>query len=767
MIEAPGPVETPEPDRMAEFPRDARPWTDLIKDGLDHFRDWQERCDNIEKLYANLKTLAQIKPDREFQIFWANLEVLRPTIYSRPPVPVVMPRFRERRELVSKAAEVVERALISSFDMGDVDDALKHARDDLALCGRGAMWLRDEVKDDAGRGEIEAVAYDHVDRHDFLHEPARKWNEVNWVARRVFLTVEQGRERFGDEFLQAQFSERKAQDGTSYGSERKAEVWEIWHKGQNVVVWISPGLPDVLDAQEPFLTLDGFFPCPRPATSTLQRASMIPVPDFLYYRDQLEEVNELTARIAALTESLRMKGFYAAGDTELSTAIEKVWKERDQGSVLVPVSNMAGFAGGALKDAIVWLPVQEIALTIRELIAQRRQLIEDVYEISGLSDIMRGQSQASETATAQQFKAQYGSIRVRERQGEMVRLARDVTRIAGEIISENFAPKSLLEMSQVQLPTTADVQMMLAQAQQQASMTGQPMQPPGKMPVTIDQVDALLKEQRMRPFILEIQTDSTIQPDEDAEKQRRTEFLAAIGGFLQTALPMVQAVPESAAMVTEAIKFAAAGFRAGRQLETVIDEFAEAIKTKASAPPPQPPPDPAMMRVELDGQRAQAEMGMKQAEMQMAAQAKAAELQLRERELALKEQELALRAREAEVNAALKTQAMTEEYAIKREGMAQDAELSREAQSVEPMPNGDLPGPRSRKAAMGPLGDAIKALGEMMAQQSQAAEQRHAESLAAIAAGQEQMMRVMAAPQRVIRDNRGQIVGSAREIRMN
>jgi hypothetical protein len=83
------------------------------------------------------------------------------------------------------------------------------------------------------------------------------------------------------------------------------------------------------------------------------------------------------------------------------------------------------------------------------------------------------------------------------------------------------------------------------------------------------------------------------------------------------------------------------------------------------------------------------------------------------------------------------------------------------------MPNGDMPGPRSRKAAMGPLAEAIKALGEMMAMQSQAAETRHAESMDAIAAGQEQMMRVMAAPQRVLRDQRGQIVGAAREITVN
>jgi hypothetical protein len=417
--------------------------------------------------------------------------------------------------------------------------------------------------------------------------------------------------------------------------------------------------------------------------------------------------------------------------------------------------------------------VIDIANTIKELILNRRQLIEDVYEISGLSDIMRGQTQASETATAQQLKAQYGSIRIRERQQAMVYLARDMSRIAGEIIAENFSPQSLLEMSQVDLPTTAQVQQMMQQAMMQAQAQGQQPQQPPKMPVTIEQVDQLLKSQRMRPFILEIETDSTIQPDEDAEKQRRTEFLTAIGGFVQQAFPLVQAVPESAPMVTESLKFAAAGFRAGRQLETVIDEFAETIKNKAAQPPPQQP-DPAMMKVEADAKKAEAEMGLKQADMQMNAQMKAAELQLKERELAIKERELELRAQEAQINAQIaerdqmmRAQAQSEDFAIKREGMAQEAELSREAQAIEPMPNGDAPGPKSRKAAMGPLGDAIKALGEMMLQQSAQAEQRHAESMEAIAAGQAQMMQVMAAPQKIIRDRNGQVIGATKEIRVN
>ena len=36
----------------------------------------------------------------------------------------------------------------------------------------------------------------------------------------------------------------------------------------------------------------------------------------------------------------------------------------------------------------------------------------------------------------------------------------------------------------------------------------------------------LLRDQRLRPFALDIETDSTIQPDEDAQKQRNMEMLA-------------------------------------------------------------------------------------------------------------------------------------------------------------------------------------------------------------------------------------------------
>jgi hypothetical protein len=85
--------------------------------------------------------------DREFKMFWANLETLKPSIYSRPPVPVVVPRWKDQRELPRKASEVLERTLILNFEEIDVDAVMLQARDDMAIVGRGAAWVRLEEAD--------------------------------------------------------------------------------------------------------------------------------------------------------------------------------------------------------------------------------------------------------------------------------------------------------------------------------------------------------------------------------------------------------------------------------------------------------------------------------------------------------------------------------------------------------------------------------------------------------------------------------------------
>jgi len=469
---------------------------------------------------------------------------------------------------------------------------------------------------------------------------------VGWVAKRAWLTRAQGINRFGDRFAEVGLKSRRELLGESgeggYEGEKKAEVWEIWSRSRGLVVWVTPGLDHVLDIREPFLKLETFFPCPRPAYATTERRRLIPVPDFVYYKDQLEEINELTARISALSEGLRMKGFYPAGAGDLADAVETAVRQNDRNAILVPVSNFASLGGTALRDSIIWLPVSEIAQTIKELVFLRRQLIDDVYQITGLSDIMRGATDPSETAAAQELKSQYGSVRIRDRQAELVRIARDITRISAEIIAENYTPDMFAEIAQLDLPRAeaifAEMHELRLTALTQAERPEGPGEAPGSeadsgektqarlsslaATVTLEKAVALLREQRLRPFILEIETDSTIHANENAEKQRRSEFLGALSSAIQQLTPMVAQQPAAAPFAVEILKFAIAPFRAGRSFEGSIDEFAQMLRREAEQRLANKVPSPEQVqrdleekKLALDEKKHAAELAVKQDEV--------------------------------------------------------------------------------------------------------------------------------------------------------
>ncbi len=644
---------TEEHEEQPEGPLASKPYLEALKDSEKAFDEYQRKCDSIDKLYASLKTLSEAAGDREFQIFWANLEVLKPTIYTRPPQPVVQPRYRDGKELARKTSELLERVLEMDVEADDLHETLIEVRNDLALGARGVPWVLDN-------GQCI-----HVDREDFRHEPARKWKEVGWCARQSYLTVEAIKERFPDvDTSRVKFEHMTGKEdglGNDYkGTNKKARVWEIWSKAENAVIWVSEGYPDVFDHQPPLVDVKGFYPCPKPAYGTVERRSLKPVPDFVYYRDQVDEINELTARLSSLSESLRLKGFYASGTSEVGEAIEAAMKATDNKTILVPVSNFAALGGSALKDAIIWLPLDQLSKVITDIVALRRQLIEDVYEITGLSDIMRGSTEASETATAQNLKAQYGSVRVRERQAEMVRVARDIIRLKAEIYAEQVPVQELALMAQMQFPSDAEVQQAIAQAQEQIALAQQAGEEPPEMPdtskiVTLEQIDQLLKNDKIRPFVLEIESDSTIAPNEEAEKQSRIEFITAMGSFIQQAGAMVAQQPETAPFAAELMKFTAGAFRAGRELGGAIDEFAEQVKAKAAQAAQNQGPSPEQMAAQAEMESKQADMQIRVQTAQMDAEAKQTDIQLRaqqaETELQIKvqEHELAMQKTNAEI----------------------------------------------------------------------------------------------------------------------
>lgn len=128
------------------------------------------------------------------------------------------------------------------------------------------------------------------------------------------------------------------------------------------------------------------------------------------------------------------------------------------------------------------------------------------------------------------------------------------------------------------------------------------------------QVLALLRDEKTRGYRIEIETDSTIEPDEQAEKKSRIEFTEVFSKYLAEAVPNLQIMPQAAPLYTQGLMFLVRGFRAGRELEDTIETTMAAIGQAAQ----QPKPDPEQQKIEaqLKQSEAQHQQTMAQSDQQ-------------------------------------------------------------------------------------------------------------------------------------------------------
>lgn len=682
-----------------------------LKKAQDAFRDWQATCQNIDEIYSlrgdafDMLMNGAMWQDAELDLFWSSFEILKPAVYARPPQPVVAPLFKDGRMLSNTTAELLERCAISVFKRTDIGDVMIHTRDDILFAGRGVLWLRHETENSEHK-----VCVEHKDRREFLHEPCRKWSEVGWVAAGEWLTKKDMRKRFfktsGDAYQNAKYSLDRDEDNGNDLERRavakKCLVWEVWHKAENKVYWVTEGVDVLLDESQPHLDLTGFFPCPKPAYGTLRRRSLIPVPDWERYAVHFSKISELTRRIYSLLDKVRMKGLIPAGG-DVGDSVETLISDDRDDQMLIPVPAAAMMQQGA-SGFVAWLPLNELAQAIQGLIDARTQLIQDFYQLSGISDIMRGATEAEETLGAQQLKSQYGSVRVKEKSAELQRVAADAVHIAAEIIAQKFPQDQMLEMSQMDIPTKSDIkkrikaieeqakaeleelgrnaqqaaqgdpqqgQAALQQAQQQILAKFAPLLEQAEQMVPIEDVFRLLRDDRARNFIFEIESSSTILTDEMEEKASRNEFLSQFSTASQSLMGLAAMGEAGAKLSGSLMKFALAPYRVGRELDGAIDEFIDAAPQMAAAAQQQSgdseelvaaqkelaaaekaKADAAMASVQARAAQADADNQRKIAELQQRAQNDAMKAQQDNAKLRLQlaDMEEAARERDAKIN---------------------------------------------------------------------------------------------------------------------
>jgi hypothetical protein len=588
------------------------------------FKAWETRGKKVLKLYKDSDN-SQGKRKR-FNILWSNVQTLAPACYARDPQPVAERRFKDADPIGRTASEVLERCLSYTIDCQDYGHTMRQVVSDRLLPGRGVAWVRyvptiesEQITNDSEPSEsvsYEQAVPDYVYWEDFGHNVARTWGEVWLVWRKVYMTRAKLVKRFGQEIggkIQLDFTPKGINDEKTAEDIKKACVYEGWDRDKGQIVFLTKNHPDLIETRPDPLELTGMFPCPRPLFATLTTDSLVPVADYALYQTQAQEIEELTVRIDGLQEALKLRGAYDSSSPELGNILQGA------GNKLIPVTNWAKFSEkGGIDGSIQFVPIEEVATTLISLYEAREKSKADLYEITGLADIIRGNSEPEETATAQQIKGRFAVLRIADTQTEVQRFARDVIRLLGEIIAEHFSLDTIKAISGVKLMMQAEkeaAQQQIQLAQTTAQETGQEPPPvPEKLQEQLNQptweeVYALLSDQVLREFRIDIETDSTIRMDEDADRMARTEFLTAAGAYIDKASVAVQTMPELAPLLGEMLMFGVRSFRAARPLEPV---FEDAMKKLTQRQPSAM--DPAMAQV-------QGELALKEKEIQLKVQA--------------------------------------------------------------------------------------------------------------------------------------------------
>jgi hypothetical protein len=538
---------------------------------------------------------------------------LRPAVYAKLPKADISRRFGDNDPVGRVASQLIERAI--DFEIEHYPDyraTMNYCVEDRFLGGRGTAWLRYEphtapigLEDDGvsitpnieqGEGappplekiEYECAPVDYVHWRDFGHSTARTWEEVTCVWRWVYMTREALVERFGEEVARKIPLDQGPEPLNAYNENKRlynrAKICELWDKESEKVYWFSKGMPEIIDERDDPLGVEGFFPCPKPLYATTTSDTLVPVPDFVLYQDQAMELDILSDRIDGLVKSLRVRGVYDASQP----ALQRLMTEGDN-NALIPVDKWMAFSEkGGLKGSIDLLPLDTLANALIQCYRAREDIKSQIYEITGISDIIRGASYASETATAQQIKGQYAGLRLRSMQEDVALFASELIRLKAQVMCAKYQPETILAYAAAQQMTPADQQL-------------------------IPQALELLRDKPLRNFRVDIAADSLVMLDENQNKQDRMQFLQAFGGFLAQALPVGQASPQMVPMMMELLRFGMQAFKAARPIEGQIDATLQQLQQAAQQQQPDTQAQGKQAELQQKGQVEQSRMQMESA----------------------------------------------------------------------------------------------------------------------------------------------------------
>jgi len=587
-------------------------WEKELAASRSELKDFHAKSADVLRMYLD-KRGVQEELQNHINLFWSTVDVLKASLYARVPKVDVSRLFRDQDDDVARVAgNMLERILNSGIELdgSPFNASAKNGIEDWLIIGLGQLFVRYDAQigqntieptndpltgkqiDAGGTFDVkigEDTPVDYCYWRDFFWQPCRTWEECGWVAKRVYMTKGDAEKRFGKDMAALlNFKKQNGQRDEFAGdisvqqqAWEKAEIFEIWCKLTKRVYWFSYGMAKVADFKEDPLQLENFFPCPCPLAANTTTTRFMPKADYAMAKDLFKQINELQNRIAWLTKACKVAGLYDKNSAE----IKNIYKAGEL--TLIGVDNWAAFAErGGVQGQISFLPIEEVGNVIALLRQELAAAQQHVYEVLGISDIMRGASNPNETLGAQEMKAQFGASRIQTKQAEIAAWIAATMRIKAEVMSRHYSPETLIEESNIQ--ATPD-----AQYAQQAV--------------------ALLKDWDKMRWRITVDPETIAALDWAKERDARTQFLEAVGQFMQQMVPLATSNPTMAPFLFQLFKWAMGGFKVSKEVEGIMDQALNKLQEQAAQPQQ---PSAQQTKEQAEAQDKMAAAGLKKAQTQ-------------------------------------------------------------------------------------------------------------------------------------------------------
>ncbi|MBE6445647.1 MAG: hypothetical protein E7019_06355 [Alphaproteobacteria bacterium] len=577
-------------------------WINKISSAEKKYNDYYNLIKETRDFYKDNRGLGN--KSGHYNIFWSTIETLKPFLYFKQPKPFVERSNKTAGKVEKLACDILSKALQWNLEQFDFDSIIKYARNDFLISGCGIVWERYfpefELIPSAQNPEClievkrnEKVISEYVNPEHFLADcdEVGIWENVTWIARKIYMSKSQAIDVFGEQACINLVLENE----TDYKN-KEVCIYEIWDKDTAKVYWLAKEkTDDFLRVADNPLKIKGFFPCPKPIFATLTNDSIIPVPDYCLIRELLNELNGIHSRMRLTMQALKVSGAYDNSFPELANILNK-------DVTLVAAKDFQRLKDcGGLKGILDFIPIEQYIIALEQLAQRRQDIISQIYEVTGVSDIMRGNSKAEETATAVVQKTNFGTLRNQDRQNDMQRFIKDLFAIKAEIICEQFSATTLLEF----LP---EDQRVLAEAQ--AAVT-------------------LLKDEKMRGMILEIENDNVFNAEAEAEKT--LNGIKSLNDLISGAFSVVSQQPLLLPLYRSMIESVCSSLPKARPFEAVIEKVFASLEADLGKPETQQPnPQIEMQQQQLNIEKEKNQLKARELDIKEKAEENKANLTMQE-----------------------------------------------------------------------------------------------------------------------------------------